>query len=100
MNRNNEKILKIKEIAKILNSLNSEEETEKFLQELLTNAEIETLSKRWRVLEMLTEGYTQRAISQDLKVSLCKVTRGSRILKDSKSILAKHLTSEKRKWIQ
>ena len=38
-----------------------------------TESEIETLSKRWRILEMLKDGFTQRDIAKELKVSLCKV---------------------------
>ena len=61
-----------------------------FLRELLTESEIETLTKRWRILEMLNNGLTQREIAKDLQVSLCKITRGAKLLKDNKSILAKY----------
>ena len=37
---------------------------------------------------MLKEGKTQREIAKELKVSLCKVTRGSKILKQTNSIIA------------
>lgn len=40
---------------------------------------------------MLSEGKTQREIAQDLKVSLCKVTRGAKILKNNKSVVTKYL---------
>ena len=94
MNRNINKIDKLNEIAKVIQSINTEKEAISFLKELLTNAEAETLSKRWRILEMLIEGYTQRGIAQELQVSLCKVTRGSKLLKNKNSILAKHLTKD------
>ena len=81
-------------ISKIIKSLQSEAEIETFFKELLTESEIETLSKRWRILEMLKQGYTQREISKDLQVSLCKVTRGAKILKNKDSILAKFLIRE------
>lgn len=81
-------------ISKIFKSLQSEAEIETFFKELLTESEIETLSKRWRILEMLKQGYTQREISKDLQVSLCKVTRGAKILKNKDSILAKFLIRE------
>ncbi|MCQ2738920.1 MAG: trp operon repressor [bacterium] len=64
-------------------------------KELLTKSEIETLSKRWRIMQMLAVGKTQREIANELNVSLCKVTRGSKILKDRNSILAKFLLKEK-----
>ena len=36
----------------------------------------------------------QRDIAKELQVSLCKVTRGAKIMKDKNSILAKHLIKE------
>lgn len=81
----------IQEISKLVKNLHTEKEIVTFFKELLTESEIETLSKRWRILKMLKEGATQRDIAKDLQVSLCKVTRGAKILKDKKSILAKNL---------
>ncbi|MBQ9246339.1 helix-turn-helix domain-containing protein [bacterium] len=92
MNRN--KNSEIIEIANILASEKDNNEIQNFIVEILTEAELETLSKRWRILKMLKEGRTQREIAQQLNVSLCKVTRGSKILKNKKSISAKYLTKE------
>lgn len=86
----------IQNISKLVKNLHTEAEVESFFKELLTKSEIETLSKRWRILEMLKQGYTQREIAKDLQVSLCKVTRGAKILKDKDSILAKFLIREKK----
>ena len=85
----------LKEISKLVKSIDTEAEITAFLRELLTESEIETLTKRWRILEMLKEGCTQREIAKELQVSLCKVTRGAKIMKDKKSILAKYLLKEK-----
>ncbi len=78
----------IKHIAEMLSQMNKGE-IYHLLQELLTGAEIETLSKRWRILQMLSENYTQRQIAGELNVSLCKVTRGAKILKKTDSIVNK-----------
>ncbi len=89
MNRNiNDEMI---EIASTLAELNNASEIKTFIIELLTKSEAETLSKRWRILKMLKEGRTQRDIAKELTVSLCKVTRGSQILKNRKSIVAKYL---------
>ena len=85
----------IQEISKLVKNLHTEVEIETFFKELLTESEIETLSKRWRILNMLNDGVTQREIAKELQVSLCKVTRGAKILKNKKSVLAKHLIKEK-----
>ena len=84
----------IAEISNIINKLKTSEEICYFLNELLTKSEIDTLSKRWRILTMLKEGITQRDIAKELNVSLCKITRGSKILKDKNSIVKKYLIKE------
>ena len=93
MNRN--KYIEISEISSMLANENDVKKIKSIFIEMLTTSEIDTLSKRWRILKMLTEGRTQRDIAKELKVSLCKVTRGSQILKDKKSIIAQYLTKEK-----
>ncbi len=80
----------IKEITNFILKLNSQEEAQAFLKEMLSEAEMSALSKRWRILSMLAEGRTQRDIVKELKVSLCKVTRGSKLLKDKNSVITKH----------
>ena len=81
----------IQKISKLVKNLHTEAEIESFFKELLTESEIETLSKRWRIWDLLAQGLTQRDIAKELKVSLCKVTRGAKILKDKDSILANYL---------
>ena len=85
----------IEEISNLVKNFYTEAEIVAFFKELLTESEIETLSKRWRIMRMLVEGSTQREIANELGVSLCKVTRGSKILKNKESILTKHLIKEK-----
>lgn len=80
----------IEEITNFILKLNSKEEAQAFLKEMLSEAEMSALSKRWRILSMLVEGRTQRDIVKELKVSLCKVTRGSKLLKDKNSVITKH----------
>jgi len=93
MNRNTYN--EITEISRALACQNNINDIKKFIIELLTKSEADTLSKRWRILKMLKEGRTQRDIAKELKVSLCKVTRGSQILKNKKSKVANFLTKEK-----
>ena len=81
----------ISEISQTIRQLKTDDEVQSFLQEVLTQAELDDLSKRWRILKMLDEGYTQREIAKILNVSLCKITRGSQIINDKKSICKKYL---------
>jgi len=79
----------IKELAKLIKNINSEQDIYNFLLEILTESELSTLSKRWQILDMLSNGITQRDIAKELNVSLCKVTRGSKILKNKNAIVTK-----------
>ena len=76
----------ILEISQKIKKLKSAKEIYNFLLEMLTFSEVETLSKRWCILKMLKDGKTQREIAKELNVSLCKVTRGSKILKNKANI--------------
>ena len=48
------------------------------LEDLLTPAEIVTIAERIQILRMLRAGKTQRAIAQELGISITTVTRGSK----------------------
>lgn len=76
-------------ISKIITNLKDDSEVKKFLFELLTESEISDLSKRWQILKMLDLGFSQRQIAKELNVSLCKITRGAKILNDKNSICSK-----------
>lgn len=84
----------IKEISKLIHGLESETQICDLLSEILTESELETLSKRWRILCMLAQGKTQRDIARDLNVSLCKVTRGAKILKNENTIVTKYFMED------
>lgn len=85
----------LKELSELISSLNSKAEIAKFLNEILTESEVSTLSKRWRILKMLSKGITQREIAKTLNVGLCKVTRGAKIIQNKKAITTKYLIKEK-----
>ena len=82
----------IKEISEVLSEMNNPEEIELFLHEILTPTELKDISLRWALLKKLFDGVPQRNIASELCVSLCKITRGSRILKDRDSVTRKLLT--------
>lgn len=83
------------EMFKLIQSLKSKKEIEKFFSEIFTPDEMSLLEKRWRILNMLSQKRVQRDIAKELNVSLCKITRGSKILKDKNSITYKYFTKEK-----
>lgn len=81
----------MQDIAKVLASITDPQEMSDFLTEILTPSERENLALRWQLLKLLDRGVSQRAIAQQLEVSLCKITRGAKILKQADSLTQRFL---------
>ena len=75
------------ELIKVFTDINNPKDMEKLFSEILTEKERKDIILRWRLLKMLKEGIPQRKIAQELSISLCKITRGAKILKDKKSVI-------------
>jgi len=90
-------------LAEVLISIRDKGFMVRFLQEILTPAEIDTLVLRWELVKLLYKGVPQRQISQRLGISLCKITRGSREMKKEGSAIREVLqqseeTRTDKKW--
>ncbi|GAB6097806.1 hypothetical protein JCM14469_40600 [Desulfatiferula olefinivorans] len=79
----------------IIAGMDSEEDLARLFDELFTERERRDLALRWQLLEELHQGSTQRDIAARHKISLCKITRGSRILKDESSMVRRLLSGKK-----
>ncbi len=82
-----------KDLLNIILSIDDLEELNRFFEDILTPAELEDISLRWKLLKDLNAGITQRKIAAKYGISLCKITRGSRILKNENSVIKKILNS-------
>jgi TrpR family transcriptional regulator, trp operon repressor len=81
MSKTNTKVASaLRELATALACL-GEEPCYEVLSTLLTAPEREKIALRWRLVCLLEQGVTQRAIALELGISLCKITRGSHELK-------------------
>jgi TrpR family transcriptional regulator, trp operon repressor len=80
-----------KELVLALSRTNDSELIEDFLRSLLTDNEVYEVSSRWALVKLIDSGVTQRQISRDLGLSLCKITRGSKELKKEDSSFGKML---------
>jgi len=78
--------MKIGEIVKVLSGIRDEAAMGRFLEEILTPAEIHDLALRWDLMKLLKKGVPQRQIAQELGISLCKITRGAKIIHDPSSM--------------
>ena len=54
--------------------------------EIFTERERHDLALRWELMRMLHENIPQRDIAAELGISLCKITRGAKILKAPNSV--------------
>lgn len=81
----------LKTIESIAKKKDNLEELDLFFQEIFTPGELADLSLRWKLLTDLNKGMTQRKIAEKYSISLCKITRGSKILKKKNSIVLKIL---------
>ena len=78
---------RLAELAALLHQSGDPDLVEQFLREILTPSEVQGISSRWELVKRLDGGQSQRAIASELGLSLCKITRGSRMLKQPDSAL-------------
>ncbi|MDR3275777.1 MAG: trp operon repressor [Treponema sp.] len=71
----------LKEMCLALAQSSSQDLIEAFFHSLMTPAEIADIAGRWALVKALKQGMRQRDIAENLGLSLCKITRGSRELK-------------------
>lgn len=76
-----------RELSAAIASLSDPAEVDGLLRDLCTPSECVDLAKRWRLVQELLSGKSQRAIARDLRMSLCKITRGARYVRDPSSML-------------
>ncbi len=70
-----------RELQKLFASVRNEREAEMLLKDILTPRELASVAERWQLVQLLARGVKQREVKKKLKISISKVTRGSRMLK-------------------
>lgn len=81
--------LALVELSTMLAAIDNKELIEEFLQCILTQSEISEVTSRWTLVRRIKKGQTQRSIANELGLSLCKITRGSKELKKEDSAFKK-----------
>ncbi len=76
----------LKDVIRVFAGITDPDEMEALFEEVFTEAERRDLSSRWGLMKDLKSGLSQRKIAKKRKISLCKITRGSKILKTPGSI--------------
>lgn len=62
-------------------SVKNAKEAALLLEDILTPSELSSVAERWKVIQALSSGMRQREINRKLKISISKITRGSRALR-------------------
>ncbi len=88
----NWKTPKLKKLAKIFLSLKTEKDVLSFLRDIATLEELEELSSRWEVVQLLDKGVSYREISTKTGVSTTTITRIAHWLKHGEGGYEKALT--------
>lgn len=83
------------DLITLFSSIQDKDEIKQLFSELFTTSELRDVVLRWQLLKDLTSGMTQRAIAAKYNISLCKITRGSKILKNQDSIVRAVLVDHK-----
>ena len=82
------------DLIAIFTRIRDEKVMKKFFSEIFTDAERSDLELRWELMKRLNEGIPQREIASQLGISLCKITRGSKIVKSKTSTTSKILNGK------
>lgn len=80
------------DLIKIFCETKDSEKMKKLFSEMFTDREKKDFILRWDLLKDLYQGIPQREIAAKHKISLCKITRGSKILKQEDSYVRKLLS--------
>ena len=96
MNRITEKVSPSQETEKgkedllnIVLSIKDKEELKSFIDDMFTEKEVEDVVQRYLLMDDLYKGKSQRDIARDRSMSLCKITRGSKMLKKKEGFMRK-----------
>ncbi len=67
-------------LSEALLSLETAQEVKQFLEDLCTPAEVEAMVDRWRVAQLVNQGYTYRDIREMTEVSVTTIGRVARFM--------------------
>jgi len=84
----------VTEVVKVFTEIDNTRLMTAFFEEIFTPAESQDVALRWRLMTMLHRGISQRQIASELGISLCKITRGAKIIKNRRSATRRLLDRE------
>ena len=82
------------ELSAILLSIKDPEELALFLDDMLTENEKRDIIQRYLLMDDLWKGKSQRDIASDRAMSLCRITRGSKMLKKKNGFMRRYFSEK------
>jgi TrpR family transcriptional regulator, trp operon repressor len=76
-----------RQLLHVISTIRDLDVLERFFKDLFTPAELDDITLRWKLLKDLHRGMPQRQIARKYGISLCKITRGSKVLKKKDSVV-------------
>lgn len=70
-----------KDLLDVFTEIDSAEDMQHLFEDIFTEAELKDFTIRWKLMNDLYQHKSQREIANDLHISLCRITRGSKMLK-------------------
>lgn len=81
-----------RELLDVISGIKDKDELAQLFRDLFTPAELDDLTLRWKLLKDLYKKIPQRKIAEKYSISLCKITRGSKVLKKKECVVSRILT--------
>ena len=81
------------DLIKVFTQIDNEDDMRELFAEIFTANENKDFTLRWKLLNDLYKQMPQRTIAKNLNISLCKITRGSKMLKKENGIIKKILST-------
>ena len=83
---------KYDDLLDLFANTNDRESMSLLFEDMFTEGERKDLELRWKLMNDLYNHVPQREIASDLHISLCRITRGSKMLKKENGFVKKYLS--------
>ncbi len=80
------------DLIRLFAETNNKDEMKDLFSDLFTDAERKDFTIRWKLMNDLYQHIPQREIASNLKISLCRITRGSKMLKKEDGYVRRKLS--------
>ena len=81
------------DIISVFCSVTERDDMKALFDDLFTESEMRDMVDRWLLMTDLYKGKPQREIAEERRLSLCKITRGSKMLKKEDGFMHRLLSS-------